>query len=52
MVAVTADFLFIRWDLEYFCVGRGFGSPELYSVGQAWLEYSFIDEELVVCREV
>jgi hypothetical protein len=61
MVAVTADFVFNRWDLEilayyrirhtpwcgvryhaqslqqeafeYFYVRRGYGSPELYSVG-------------------
>jgi hypothetical protein len=78
MVAVTADFVFNRWDLEilpyyrirhipwcicyhaqsllpeafeYFYVGHGCGSPELYSVGPDWLEYSFVDEEFVVYRE-
>jgi hypothetical protein len=78
MVAVTADFLFSRWDLEilpyyrirhipwwvcyhvqslrletfqYFYVGRGCGSPELYSVGLDWFEYNFVDEMFVVYRE-
>jgi hypothetical protein len=37
--------------LEYFCVGRGCSSRELYSVGPNWLEYSCVDEEFVVCRE-
>jgi hypothetical protein len=68
MVAVTADFMFNRWDLEillyyhirhlplrvhyhaqslrleafeYFYVGCGCGSPELYSVGPNWFEYTF-----------
>jgi hypothetical protein len=36
---------------EDFYVGCGCGSPELYSVGRDWFEYSFIDEEFVVCRE-
>jgi hypothetical protein len=78
IVAVTADFVFNRWNLEilpyyrirlipwcvryhaqilrleafeYFYVRRGCGSPELYSVGPDWFEYSFVDEEFVVCRE-
>jgi hypothetical protein len=77
MVAVTADFMFNRWDLEilpcyhirhipwcvryhaqslrlealeYFYVGRGCGSPELYSVGPDWFEYSFVDDECFVYR--
>jgi hypothetical protein len=77
-VAVTADFMFNRWDLEilpcyhirhipwhvryhaqslrlealeYFYVGCGCGSPELYSIGTDWFEYSFVDEEFVVCTE-
>jgi hypothetical protein len=77
-VAVMADFVFNRWDLEilpyyhirhipccvryhaqslqleafkYFYVGRGCGSPELYSVCPDWFEYSFVDEEFVVYRE-
>jgi hypothetical protein len=37
--------------LEYFYVGRECSSPELYSVGPDWLEYSFVDEEFVVCAE-
>jgi hypothetical protein len=64
IVAVTADFMFYRWDLEilpyyciqhipwcvryhvqslrleafeYFYVGHGCSSPELYSVGPDWL---------------
>jgi hypothetical protein len=36
---------------EYFYVGRGCGSPELYSVGPDWFECSFVDEESVVYRE-
>jgi hypothetical protein len=36
---------------EYFHVGRGCGSPELYDVGQDWFEYSFVDEAFVVYRE-
>jgi hypothetical protein len=32
-------------------VALGCGSPELYSVGPDWFEYSFVDEELVVYRE-
>jgi hypothetical protein len=78
MVAVTADFMFNRWDLEilpyypirhipwcvryhaqsvrleasgYFYVGRGCGSPELYSVGPDRFEYNYVDEEFVVYRE-
>jgi hypothetical protein len=78
MVAVKADFLFNRWDLEilpyyrirhipwgvryhvqslglkafeYFYVGRGCRSPELYSVGPNWFEYNSVDEEFVVYRE-
>jgi hypothetical protein len=35
---------------ECFYVGRGFGSPELYSVGPDWFEHSFVDEEFVVYR--
>jgi hypothetical protein len=31
-------------------VGRGCGSPELYSVGPDWFESSFVDEEFVVYR--
>jgi hypothetical protein len=77
MVAVTADFMFNRWDLailpyyhirhipwcihyhaqslrleafEYFYVGRGCYSPELYSVGPDWFQYDFVDEEFVVYR--
>jgi hypothetical protein len=81
LVAVAADFVFNRWDLEilpyyriphipwcvryyaqslrlevfqYFnvYVGRGCGSEELYSVGPDWFDYSFVDEEFVVCREL
>jgi hypothetical protein len=37
--------------LEYFCVGRGCGSPEFHSVGPNWFEYRFVDEEFVVYRE-
>jgi hypothetical protein len=78
MIAVKADFVFNRWDLEilpyyrirhipwyvryyaqslrlkafeYFYVGRGCSSPELYSVGFRWFEYSFVDGEFVVYRE-
>jgi hypothetical protein len=78
MVAVTADFVFNRWELEiqpfdrnrqipwcvsyyshsilleafeYFYIGRGCGSPELYSVGPDWFQYSFVDEKFVVYRE-
>jgi hypothetical protein len=78
IVAITADFMFNRWDLEippyysirhipwcvrdhpqslrleafeYFYIGRGCGSPELYSVGPDWFEYSFVDKEFAVCRE-
>jgi hypothetical protein len=78
MLAVTADFVFNRWDFKifpyyrirhvtwcvryhaqslrlgafkYFYVGLGCGSPELYSVGPNWFEYSFVDEEFVVYRE-
>jgi hypothetical protein len=74
MLAVTADFVFNRWDLdilqyyrirhvpwcvryhaqglrpetfEYFSVGRGCGSPELYSVGPDCFEYCFVDEEIL-----
>jgi hypothetical protein len=36
---------------EDFYVGRGCGSPELYSVSPDWFEYSFVDEEFVVCGE-
>jgi hypothetical protein len=36
---------------EYFYVGRGCGSQELYSVGPDWFKYSFIDEKFVVYRE-
>jgi hypothetical protein len=36
---------------EYFYVGRGCSSPELYSVGPDWFQYSFVDEEFVVYRE-
>jgi hypothetical protein len=69
MVAVTADFVFNRWDLEifpyhriqhipwcvryeqslrleafeYFYVGSGCDSPELYFVGPDWFEYSFVE---------
>jgi hypothetical protein len=79
MVAVTADFVFNRWDLEvlpyyrirhipwcvryhaqslrlevfeYFYVGRGCDSPELFSIGPDWFEYSFVDEEFVVGAQV
>jgi hypothetical protein len=77
MVAVTAYFMFNRWDLEillyyhilhipwciryhvqslrletfenfYVACGCGCGSPELYSVGPDWYEYSFVDEELFI----
>jgi hypothetical protein len=78
MVAVMADFVFNRWDLEilpyypirhipwcvcyhaqslrleefeYFYVGRGCRSTELYSVGPDWFQYSFVDKEFVVYRE-
>jgi hypothetical protein len=34
----------------YLYVGRGCGSPGLYSVGPNWFEYSFVDEEFVVYR--
>jgi hypothetical protein len=77
MVAVTADFVFNRWDLEillycriqhiprcvhyhaqslrletfeYLYDERGCGSPELYSIGPDWFEYSFVDEEFIVYR--
>jgi hypothetical protein len=33
---------------EYFYVGLGCGSPELYCVGPDWFQYSFVDEELNV----
>jgi hypothetical protein len=33
---------------EYFYVGHVCGSPELYSVGPDWFEYSFVDEEFQV----
>jgi hypothetical protein len=36
---------------EYFYVGGGCGSPELYSIGPYWFECSFVDEEFVVYRE-
>jgi hypothetical protein len=36
---------------EYLYVGRGCGSSELYSVRPSWFQYSFVDEEFVVCRE-
>jgi hypothetical protein len=36
---------------EYFYVASGCCSPELYSVGLDWFEYSFVDEEFVVYRE-
>jgi hypothetical protein len=36
---------------KYFYVGHGCGSPELYSLGPDWFEYSFVDEEFVACRE-
>jgi hypothetical protein len=81
MVAVTADFVFNRWDLEilpyyrirhipwcvryhaqslrleafqyfYEYIGCACGSPELYSVGPDWFEYSFVDVEFVVYREL
>jgi hypothetical protein len=79
MVAVTADFVFNRWDLEilpyyripripwcvghhalslqlevfeYFYVGRRCGSPELYSIGPDWFEYSFVDEELTPHKHI
>jgi hypothetical protein len=35
---------------EYFYVGLGCGSPELYSIGPDWFEFSFVDEEFVVYR--
>jgi hypothetical protein len=78
IIAVTADSVFNRWDLEilpnyriryipwcvgydaqslrleafeYFYVGRGCGSSELYSGGPDWFEYSFVEEEFVVYGE-
>jgi hypothetical protein len=33
---------------EYFYVGRGCGSPDLYSIGPDWFEYNVVDEEFVV----
>jgi hypothetical protein len=34
----------------YFYAGRGCGSPELYSVGPDWFEYSFVDEDLLFIK--
>jgi hypothetical protein len=37
------------WKLSsIFYVGLGCGSPELYSLGPDWFEYSFVDEEFFV----
>jgi hypothetical protein len=37
---------------EYFYVGRGCGSPELYSVGPVWFEYSLVNKKSVVYRDL
>jgi hypothetical protein len=74
MVAVTADFMFNRWDLEilpyylirqipwcvryhaqslrlqafnYFYVGRGCGSPELYCIGPVACQDGLSSMELI-----
>jgi hypothetical protein len=36
---------------EDFYIGHGCGSQEFYSIGSNWFEYSFVDEEFVICRE-